>query len=111
MLAAGGRLIAMSTPNGRRGWFYEAWAGADPAWSRTRITANQSPRLTAQFLALERTAKPGWRYRQEYDCEFVDNDETLFPSDIIAAAITPAVRPLFPVSPFASFGGGAGLAA
>src|SRR3954465_13482644 len=34
MLAAGGRLIAMTTPFGRRGWFYEAWANGGEAWSR-----------------------------------------------------------------------------
>ena len=100
MLSSGGRLIAMSTPNGRRGWFYDAWRNGGDAWSRTRITAEQSPRMTPAFLAQERATKPAWRYRQEYECEFVDTDETLFPSDMIAAAITPAVAPLFP-TPFA----------
>jgi len=95
MLAAGGRLIAMTTPHGRRGWFYEAWAGDDPAWNRTRITAYDSPRITPQFLALERAAKPLWRFRQEYEVEFVDTSEQFIGSDLIARAMTPAVSPLF----------------
>lgn len=111
MLAAGGRLIAMTTPNGRRGWFYDAWTGNDPSWHRTRITAAESPRLTPAFLATERASKPLWRYRQEYEVAFVDNEMTLFPSDVIEAAMTPAVRPLFPVSPFARLSGGTSLAA
>jgi hypothetical protein len=111
MLAAGGRLIAMTTPNGRRGWFYDAWADNDPAWDRTRVTALQSPRITPEFLALERAAKPEWRYRQEYLCEFVDTDEQLFPTDMIARAITPDVPPLFSPSAFPSFSSGAGYAA
>lgn len=100
MLANGGRLVALTTPFGRRGWFHEAWAGNDPSWTRTRITADQSPRITPAFLAAERAAKPEWRILQEYFCEFVDTDEQVFSSADIAAAITPAVSPLFP-APFA----------
>ena len=110
MLAAGGRLIAMTTPNGRRGWFYEAWAGEDGAWERTRVTALESPRITPEFLALERASKPEWRYRQEYLCEFVDTDEQLFPTEMIERALSPEVPPLFPASAFSSLSSGAGHA-
>jgi Terminase large subunit, T4likevirus-type, N-terminal len=94
MLAAGGRLIAMTTPFGRREWFYDAWTNGGEAWHRTRVSALESPRLTPEFLALERASKPEWRYRQEYLCEFVDTDEQLFGSDLIARAITASVAPL-----------------
>jgi hypothetical protein len=100
MLAAGGRLIAMTTPNGRRGWFHDAWAGNDATWHRTRVTALESPRIAPDFLALERASKPEWRFRQEYLCEFVDTEEQLFGSDLIDAAFTSDVQPLFP-APFA----------
>jgi hypothetical protein len=105
MLAGGGRMIAMSTPNGKRGWFYENWAGDDPLWERMRVTADDSPRISAEFLATERASKPEWRIRQEYMVEFVDTDETLFPSEMVARAITTAVAPLFP-SAFSAFSGG-----
>ena len=95
MLAAGGRLVAMTTPFGRRGWFYEGWAGDDPSWHRTRVIADESPRITPEFLAMERASKPDWRIRQKYFCEFVDTEEQLFGSDLIAQAFTPAVPPLF----------------
>src|ERR671937_1135802 len=37
MLAASqGRLVALSTPFGQRGWFYEEWQGTGP-WKRVRI--------------------------------------------------------------------------
>src|SRR3954453_9271302 len=58
MLAAGGRLITMSTPFGRRGWFHQAWADGGEAWSRLKVTADDSPRITPEFLALERATKP-----------------------------------------------------
>lgn len=96
MLAAGGRLIAMTTPNGKRGWFYDIWTEGGPEWSRTRVTAADSPRITPEFLALERASKPDWRIRQEYFVEFVDNNETLFGSDLISRAITPGATPLLP---------------
>ncbi|MDR7029820.1 terminase large subunit domain-containing protein [Rhizobium rosettiformans] len=104
MLAGGGRLIAMSTPNGRRGWFYENWISNDPLWERMRVTASDSPRISAEFLATERASKPEWRIRQEYGVEFVDTDETLFPAETVAAAITPAVTPLFGTG-FSAFSG------
>src|SRR4051794_3840344 len=94
MLAAGGRLIAMSTPFGRRGWFHDAWADGGDAWSRLKVTAEDSPRITPEFLALERATKPEWRIRQEYYCDFVDTDEQLFGSDLIAGALAADVRPL-----------------
>src|SRR3954454_8305782 len=94
MLAAGGRLIAMTTPFGRRGWFHQAWADGGDAWSRLKVTADDSPRISPEFLALERATKPDWRIRQEYFCEFVDTDEQLFGSDLIREALAADVRPL-----------------
>lgn len=101
MLTAGGRLVALSTPNGKRGWFWDNYENAAPdAWHRTKITADQSPRVTPEHLARERaTKKAEWRMQQEYFCEFVDTDAQVFASDDIAAAMTPTVAPLFP-SPF-----------
>jgi hypothetical protein len=50
MLAvSGGRLVCLSTPYGRRGWFFEEWtAGGD--WQRTRIEARECPRISPGFL-------------------------------------------------------------
>lgn len=97
MLAAGGRLVAMSTPYGKRGWFWDAWENGGEAWARTRVTATDSPRITPEFLAAETASKPAWRIRQEYYCEFVDTDQQVFGSDTIAAAITPTVAPCSPL--------------
>lgn len=95
MLAAGGRLIAMTTPFGRRGWFYENWTSDDPLWQRTLVTADMSPRITPEFLDAERASKPAWRIDQEYFCRFVDNDEQFISSDLISRAMSPAIQPLF----------------
>jgi hypothetical protein len=88
-----GRLAALSTPFGKRGWFYEAWAGAQ-AWDRVRIRADECPRITPEFLAEERRALGERWYRQEYECSFEDTIDALFSSEDIAAALNCDVQPL-----------------
>src|SRR5688500_7878867 len=45
MLAvSGGRLLAMSSPFGTRGWYYDAWVSAEP-WERYEVPATQVPRI------------------------------------------------------------------
>jgi hypothetical protein len=60
-----GRLVALSTPFGRRGWFFEEWeSGA--RWERHKITAEECPRITSEFLKEEEASLgPRW-YKQEY---------------------------------------------
>jgi hypothetical protein len=84
-----GSLIAMSTPFGKRGWFYDAWArGTD--WAKTRITADQCPRITKEFLASEERAMgPRW-YRQEYLCSWESLTDAYFDSESIQAALVDA---------------------
>ncbi len=89
-----GRLIALSTPYGRRGWFYEAWAHGD-GWQRVRVTAEDCPRISADFLKDEEAELGQWQFRQEYLCEFVDTAEQLFASAVIEAALSSEVKPLW----------------
>jgi hypothetical protein len=91
----GGRIIMLSTPAGRRGTFFEAWAGGDPVWDRTEVPASACPRITAEFLAEELKELGGQRFSEEYGLQFLDPDESVFPSAIIDAAFTDAVMPLW----------------
>lgn len=95
MLAvSGGRLVALSTPFGKRGWFFEEWeSGRD--WQRTKITAHECPRISEQFLEEERAALGDWWYAQEYDCQFVDTTEQVFAYDLVMAATQGDFEPLF----------------
>jgi hypothetical protein len=88
-----GLLVALSTPFGRRGWFYEEWQGDSP-WERVRVTAGECPRITADFLAGERAALGEHWYSQEYELEFRDVVESLFLQEDIDAALTCDVLPL-----------------
>lgn len=89
-----GRFVALSTPYGKRGWFYEAWAHGD-GWHRTKVTAHDCPRIDPEWLAEERRLIGDWQWRQEYGCEFVDTDEQFFSSELIEAALTDEVQPLW----------------
>jgi len=96
MLAVGGgRLLAMSTPNGKRGWFYESWH-FDPEgdWQREQITAMACPRIAPSFLEKERRRIGDRWFRQEYLCEFISSDEELFDGDDIEAAFDVNIAPL-----------------
>jgi hypothetical protein len=94
MLAvSSGQLVALSTPFGRRGWFHEAWAGPDP-WRRVKVTADQCPRISPEFLAAERRAIGARWFAQEYLCEFLTAIGAVFSGEDIDAAFVPSVRPL-----------------
>jgi hypothetical protein len=89
-----GRLLALSTPFGKRGWFHEAWHGSSD-WERVRITAEQCPRIPARFLAEERQALGERWFRQEYLCSFEDVIDAVFSYGDIQACLSDTVKPLF----------------
>ena len=89
-----GRIIALTTPYGRRGWFFKAWTeGQD--WRRVKVLAEDCPRITPEFLADERAELGEWLYDQEYGCRFTDTSDQYFSSEIIEAAISADVVPFF----------------
>jgi len=95
MLAtSNGRLIALTTPAGKRGWFYEAWIG-EGNWHRVKVPASECPRITPEFLAEERAEMGAMRFSEEYELQFVDDDTQAFPTEIISNAFTSSVRPLW----------------
>jgi hypothetical protein len=96
MLAVGGgRLILMSTPYGKRGHFFEAWAQGGPTWERVEVKATDCPRIPQAFLEEERASLGEWWFRQEYLCEFVDAVDNVFAHDLVMNAISRDVKPLF----------------
>jgi hypothetical protein len=78
MLAvSGGRLMALSTPFGKRGWFWEEWRG-NGDWLRIKVTAEECPRISKEFLEEERQHLGTWWFNQEYLCEFLDSQTAVF---------------------------------
>lgn len=95
MLAVtGGTLAMLSTPNGKRGAFYDAWF--NPAgWERYLVTASECPRITTDFLDEERASLPSWVFRQEYECSFEETEDQVFTTHMVESAASLDVRPLF----------------
>jgi hypothetical protein len=90
-----GQLILMSTPFGRRGFFYEVWQSGGEVWKRISVPASSCPRISAAFLKQELESMSEWRFKQEYECVFCETSDQIFSFDTIRAAFDPAVTPLF----------------
>lgn len=89
-----GRLLALSTPFGKRGWFYEAWYGTGE-WQRVKVTANECQRISPEFLREEREALGERWFNQEYMCSFEDMIGAVFRSEDIDRAFDNSIEPLF----------------
>jgi hypothetical protein len=95
MATVDGSLIALTTPFGQRGWFYEAWTEGGEDWTRVRVSADQCPRLSAAFLAGELKALGPQTFKQEYQLEFVSDSEAIFPIELVARAFTHEVQSIW----------------
>jgi hypothetical protein len=95
MLAVGrGDLWLMSTPWGRRGFFYDNWAHGGEEWARVSVPATECPRIDAAFLEEERAQMGNSWFRQEYMCEFMDGGAGVFDLDLVEQALDDGVTPL-----------------
>ena len=65
-----GQLILMSTPNGRKGHFFEAWERGGESWHREKVTCWDVPRIPREFLEEQRRIM-GEFFRQEFECQFM----------------------------------------
>jgi hypothetical protein len=85
MLAvSGGTLIMLSTPYGQRGIFYQEWTGGDSReWQRFRVSADQVPRISPEFLSEERRALGSRWFEQEYMCVFGELEGAIFSREAI----------------------------
>jgi hypothetical protein len=80
MLAvSGGRMICLSTPRGKRGFFYETWFQGGADWQRIEVPAAKIPRIKDEFLAQERRGLGETCFRQEYCCSFEALEGLVYP--------------------------------
>jgi Terminase large subunit, T4likevirus-type, N-terminal len=86
LAVANGDLWLMSTPYGKRGFFWEEWEHGGSEWERISVPATECPRISAQLLA-EECAKGDETYRREYLCEFGDIEGAVFSRESIDAAL------------------------
>lgn len=67
--APDGRLVCITTPKFREGWFYEEWTAGGAEWERFELPATKNPRISPEFLARERE-KNEEAFRMDYLLEF-----------------------------------------
>lgn len=89
-----GRLILASTPWGKRGHFWDVW-DTGQGWAKTRVPADQVPRISAEFLEQERKELPRHIFEQEYMCNFSDSVDAVFSYDDVMRAVRDDIPPLF----------------
>lgn len=97
-----GRLIALSTPFGQRGWFFDEWLKADkqelmglkPRWHRFKVKATECQRIPKDFLRDEELSLgPRW-FRQEYEASFEEAIDAVFSYEAVMRATSSDLEPL-----------------
>jgi hypothetical protein len=81
-----GRLIEMSSPNGKRGHFYENWQHGLGV-ERIKIIGRECPRIGAEFLDKMRQKLGPLLFAQEFEGEFIDAESSAFSSEMIELAL------------------------
>jgi hypothetical protein len=79
-----GKVVLLSTPKGKRGFFYDAYKDAHEnnreSWHYLEIKADDCPRITQEYLLSEKERNPDWVFEQEYYCVFISNVSNIFPN-------------------------------
>jgi hypothetical protein len=95
MLAvSGGRILLLSTPWGKRGFFFEEWTSGE-GWERVRVTAEQCRRIPRDWLQRERRSLPSRVFDSEYMCVFGETEDSVFGWGEVMTAVDGGVAPLF----------------
>ncbi len=89
-----GRLVLLSTPNGKLGHFYKIWTEGGREWLKIKVTADQIPRISPEFLANERLNMTEAQFRQEYFGEFMEAEGAVFSSDLFRSLANPSLSAL-----------------
>jgi hypothetical protein len=82
-----GDVIALSSPYGKRGWFYREWEQGD-GWRRTAVDSTQCPRHGGDFIARETMRVGPRRVAQDYFLRFNDAVGQVFSQDVIDRAVS-----------------------
>lgn len=94
MVASDGQMIALSTPWGRRGWFYNLNLEPTNGWERHRVTVYESAQYTPARIAEVKASLGSFVFSSDYECTFGDTDSQLFSTESVRASFSGAVAPL-----------------
>ncbi len=86
----------LSTPFGERGYFFEQFTGDNPIWERYKVTAEQCPRISPEFLEEQKVTLGERWYNQEYMCSFEDAMGQVFSTASIEKAFSEDMEVWYP---------------
>ena len=90
-----GDIWMLSTPWGKRGFFWEEWTKGGPEWFKISVKATACPRIKESFLEAQRARMPEAAFRREYLCEFMETGNSVFRREDLEAAVTGEIRSLW----------------
>ena len=79
------RLIALSTPNGKQGWFYREWLKGNKKIFSTWQDCDWRSKEFFEGLKKQMTDRT---FRQEFECEFLEMESAALPAELIEKAVT-----------------------
>jgi hypothetical protein len=81
-----GQLLVMSTPAGRRGFFFQAWSDESQDWERISAKRSDYPhRLDPEDMKRQRANLGPALFKQEHENEFIEDGDQLIGDDSIKA--------------------------
>jgi hypothetical protein len=86
LIATQGKQVLLSTPRGKRGFFHEIWHGAED-WQRMMVRSDEVGRIRPADLEVFRATMPEQFFQQEFFCEWLDTEGSLFSYGDIQAAL------------------------
>ena len=89
---SGGQILLLSTPAGQRGFFHDIWASDSQEWEKIFVSAEDCPRISGDFLELERKSIGEFWFKQEYLCQFLEAEGSLFSYEEIEDAFSDEVE-------------------
>jgi len=90
-----GTFIAMTTPYGKRGHFFNEWMDGGDDWKRVEIPAAKCPRISPEELERQRRSLGSMFFRQEFQCEFVETSDQVFGYDMVMQAFSDDIKPFW----------------
>ena len=105
LIATQGEQVLLSTPRGKRGFFHEIWHSSpsrgrggdidddrprrhdEADWLRVMVRSDEVGRIRPEDLEVFRQSMPEAFYRQEFECEWLDTEGSLFSHDDIQEAL------------------------
>jgi hypothetical protein len=86
LIATQGEQVLLSTPRGKRGFFHEIWH-SDDYWQRMMVRSDEVGRIRPEDLEVFRSTMPEQYFEQEFYCEWLETEGSLFSYHDIESAL------------------------